>query len=56
MISKSIKKTLSAYILSGPSSEAHKSLAWSAVIVEAKACSSTGSRTTEEMKGESQIK
>ena len=29
------------YILSGPSSEAHKSLAWSCVIIEAKAGAST---------------
>ena len=32
------------YILSGQSSDAHKSLAWSCVIIEAKAGSSAGSR------------
>ena len=48
--------TTTTYILSGPSLEAHKSLAWSCVVVEAKAGSSTGSRTTEELGWESQIK
>ena len=41
---------------SGPSSEAHKSLAWSCVIIEAKAGSSTGSWAAEKLCWESQIK
>ena len=39
----------SAYRISGPRSEAHKSLACSCVIIEAKAASSTGSRAAEEL-------
>ena len=44
------------HVLSGPSSEAHKSLAWSCVIIEAKSGSSTGNHAPEELGWESQIK
>ena len=37
------------HVLSGPSSETHKSLVWSCVIIEAKAGSSTGSQAAEEL-------
>ena len=44
------------HVLSRPSSEEHKSLAWSCVIIETKAGSSTGSQAAEELGWESQIK
>ena len=46
----------SAYILSGTTSESHKSLAWTCVIIEAKGGPSTGIRATEELWLESHIK
>ena len=44
------------HVLSGPSSEEHKSLAWSCIIIETKAGSSTGSQAAEELGWESRIK
>ena len=53
-IHSSIHSTYHAF--SRPSSEAHKSLVWSCVIIEDKAGSSTGSQAAEELGWESQIK
>ena len=44
------------HVLSGLISEEHKSLAWSCVIIETKAGSSTGSQAAEELVWESHIK
>ena len=56
-INQSINKTSVAPISSaGPSSEAHKSLAWSCVIIEAKAGSPTGSGAAEGLWWKSQVK
>ena len=53
-IHSSIHSTYQAF--SGTSPEAHKSLAWSCVIIEAKAGSSTGSQAAKELGCERQIK